>query len=97
MCKSISKERALPQRELGADTLLKANLDEFAVLDFGGKPMLLDKQRHSCSMLDEPTAEVFRKSAQSGSMPGAGGSEPGVRHLFEIGALVVANECAGGR
>lgn len=91
------EERILPQRELGADTLIKANLDEFAVLDFGGKPMLLDKQRHSCSMLDEPTAEVFRNAAQSATVPGADAIEPGVRHLFEIGALVAAQECAGGR
>ena len=91
------EERILPQRELGADTLIKANLDEFAVLDFGGKPMLLDKQRHSCSMLDEPTAEVFRNAAQSATVPGADAIAPGVRHLFEIGALVAAQECAGGR
>lgn len=84
------EERVLPRRELRADTLLRANLDEFAVLDFGGKPVLLDKQRHSCSMLDEPTAAVFRKSAQFGCAHGADAIQPGVRHLFEIGALVAA-------
>ena len=86
------EERVLPQRTLTADTLLKSNLDAFAVLDFGGKPMLLDKQRHSCSMLDEPTAELFRKSARCGSLPGADAIPPGVRHLFEIGALVAVEE-----
>jgi lauroyl/myristoyl acyltransferase len=77
---------------LRADTILKANLDEFAVLEFGGKPALLDKRRHSFSMLDEQTAEVFRRSVESAYVPDANARQPGVQYLFELGALVTEEE-----
>jgi len=72
------------------DTALEANLDEFAVMTIGDKPVLLDKRRHSFSLIDEHSAEVFRAVAAASQAIGEARDQPGVQRLIALGALVSA-------
>jgi lauroyl/myristoyl acyltransferase len=81
---------------LQVNTLLKANFDAFAVLDLGGKPGLLDKKRHSFTILDERTAEVFRRAVEFGCVHEESDNQRAVQNLFELGALVTEEESLAG-
>jgi lauroyl/myristoyl acyltransferase len=90
-------ERALRSgAALQVNTILKANFDEFAVLDFGGKPALLDKKRHSFTILDERTAEVFRRAVEFGCVHEEGDMQPAIQNLFGLGALLTEEESVAG-
>lgn len=81
-----SEAKPLPD----ADIALEANLGEFAVMSIGDKPVLLDKRRHSFSLVDEHSAEVFRTVAAAPQAIGEAMHKAGIRRLIELGALVPA-------
>lgn len=72
------------------ESVLQANLAKFAVLMFGDKPVLLDKQRHSFSMTDAGAAKLFRMAARPGGVAADTWiGQASVQRLLESGALVL--------
>lgn len=65
-----------------------ADQERFAILRFMQQPVLLDKLRHSCSMLDQ-TAEAAFHAASNGEtlLLDSGAAAASVRQLLSIGAL----------
>lgn len=65
-----------------------ADQERFAILRFMQQPVLLDKLRHSCSMLDQ-TAEAAFHAASNGEtlLLDSGAAVASVRQLLSIGAL----------
>jgi KDO2-lipid IV(A) lauroyltransferase len=67
---------------------LRANTDRFALLLYGDQPVLLDKARHSCLMLDAAAADVFRTAVERPSARAELDlSNARVRKLLDMGAL----------
>lgn len=65
-----------------------ADQERFAILRFMQQPVLLDKLRHSCSMLDQ-TAEAAFHAASNGEtlLLDSSAAVASVRQLLSIGAL----------
>jgi lauroyl/myristoyl acyltransferase len=74
-------------REVAPSDLLRANLDDFALLMYGSQPVLLDKTRHSFIMLDSGTADAFRSAAGTPARAEFM-SGPGPAQLVRLGALL---------
>lgn len=90
---AATAENAAPTPSLPQpNALLHADLERFALLMFGSQAVLLDKQRHSFTMLDGTTAAIFRLLAAGGQAPADivenSASAPGWSHLMRIGAVV---------
>lgn len=67
---------------------MTADLARFALLLFSAQPILLDKAKHRCVMLDAATARVFREVAGGKTQVEARDiSTAGVRRLVQLGAL----------
>ncbi|QRN98228.1 hypothetical protein JRI60_03925 [Archangium violaceum] len=70
---------------------LRADTDRFALLLYGDQPVLLDKARHSCIMLDPASADVFRTAVERPSARDALDlSNARIRKLIDVGALTRA-------
>ncbi len=65
---------------------LRADVDRFALLQYSTQAVLLDKQTHSCVMLDQATAATF-KAAAGVPTSAAVLSEGGPLRLYQLGAL----------
>jgi lauroyl/myristoyl acyltransferase len=64
---------------------LLARAERFALLRYPGQHVLLDKDRHSCVLLDEAAALLFQRAGR-GNVPFDAG-DAGMRHLLALGAL----------
>ncbi|KFE71160.1 hypothetical protein [Hyalangium minutum] len=70
---------------------LRADTGRFALLVYGEQPVLLDKARHSCLMLDQEAADVFRAAVERPSARAALDlSNARIRKLLDVGALASA-------
>ncbi|WNG22960.1 hypothetical protein F0U62_02140 [Cystobacter fuscus] len=73
---------------------LRADTDRFALLLYGDQPVLLDKARHSCIMLDPVAADVFRTAVERPSARASLDlSNARIRKLIDVGALASAGNC----
>jgi len=87
---TVARERSQAPH-LQPESMLQANLEQFAVLTFGGKPVVLDKGRHSFSMTDDSAATLFRMAAQAGGVAAAAwAGQASVQRMLDSGALVLA-------
>lgn len=64
---------------------LLARSERFALLRYPGQNVLLDKDRHSCVLLDDEATRLFQR-AGSGSVP-FDAADNGLRRLLALGAL----------
>jgi len=81
--------RSATRTDEACDSELRADTERFALLLHGDQPVLLDKARHSCILLDAAAADVFRTAAER-PIPSAALdlSNARTRKLLEAGALV---------
>lgn len=79
--------QALPMQE----THMQTDLERFALLHYGHQAVLLDKRRHSFTMLDAETCQLFYRLANQ-EMPFQPTlqTHQGLQHLLQIGALQAA-------
>lgn len=63
---------------------LQARAERFALLRYPGQNVLLDKDRHSCVLLDEAAAQLFQRA--SGGVP-FDAANSSLRRLMALGAL----------
>lgn len=89
--KSLCHRPAVPRPDLAGTGVnaspgpLRARAERFALLRYPGQNVLLDKDRHSCVLLDDDATRLFQR-AGSASVP-FDAADSGLRRLLTLGAL----------